>query len=103
MKKTIDVIVKMPDEKVGHIETIPNELKAMQELVGGYIETLTLYNGAVLVFNEEGRLRDMELNFDTPMCNILGPAFVCGIDGDDFDDCPMDLKMWKDLLVAWGN
>lgn len=41
---------------------VKNELKALQEAVGGYIETLTLAEGVVLICNEEGKLLNMEPN-----------------------------------------
>lgn len=103
MKEKINVIVKSPDEKVGHQVTIDNTLEAMQEIVGGYIETVPAYNGATIVCNEEGAIRGFDPNFVCPYGIIRGTVFVCGEDGEDFDDCPMDLKMWEDLLGAWGN
>ena len=103
MKETISVIVKSPDEKVGHLETIRNELEDLQKIVGGYIETVPAYDGALLVCNEEGAIRGFDPNFASPYGIIRGTVFVCGTDGEDFDDCPMDLKMWEDLLGAWGN
>lgn len=103
MKEKINVIVKSPDEKVGHQVTIDNTLEAMQEIVGGYIETVPAYNGATIVCNEEGAIRRMTPNFACPYGIIRGAVLVCGTDEEDFDDCPMDLKMWGDVLGAWGN
>lgn len=35
---------------------VKNELKALQETVGGHIQTLKLAEGVVLICNEEGKL-----------------------------------------------
>ena len=103
MKEYIRVIVKRPDEKVGQIKEIKNELSAMQELVEGYIEVVLAYNKALIVCNEEGAINNLEPSFACPAGIIRGTVFVCGTNGEDFDDCPMDLKMWEGLLNAWGN
>lgn len=41
----ISVIVKAPGEKTGHMETIDNTLRALQELAGGPIEMLCQKTG----------------------------------------------------------
>lgn len=37
-------------------------LEEMQEIVGGYIETIDLPSGMVMVLNEEGKLEGLEKN-----------------------------------------
>jgi len=37
-------------------------LEEAQKLVGGYVEALTIGDGDKLVFNEEGKLRDLPMN-----------------------------------------
>ena len=45
------------------IVTIPNELKAMQNLVDGYIEEYYPFDdNAVIICNEEGKLNGLRLN-----------------------------------------
>lgn len=67
---------------------IPNTLEAMQELVGGYIETVTLEDGLVLVCNEEGRMNDLPLNALVTTRygrqSIYGDFFICRGEGDEF-------------------
>lgn len=80
--------------KVGkkpYIKEIKENLEELQKLVGGYLETLTdLKNGVCLVFNEEGRLKGLPYNRDFVLSygvvSIVGDAFICGIEGDDFGD-----------------
>ena len=59
--------------------TIPNTLKAMQELVGGHIEIVD-YQGACLVCNEEGKLLDLEPNRRIGQDVITGTFFLANSD-----------------------
>lgn len=77
------------------------DLDEMQLAVGGYIEFVYLNDGNVLVVNEEGKLRGLDLNMSAtdmaaptlgPTDCIVGDALCCtpieaGIPGDDeWDD-----------------
>lgn len=85
------ILYKQPGQDPRSI-VIPNELKVMQQLVGGYIETLRISDNGILVMNEEGKLLGLEPNFylgaigDT----IVGPVLVVGENGDEFADLPED-------------
>lgn len=57
----ITVLVANPGEDIMKRE-IPNTLAALQELVGGHIETITLPAGQILIVNEEGAIKGMPLN-----------------------------------------
>jgi len=111
MAKKIKCIVKRPDEQFGHVTWISDSLENLQKTVGGYIETVSLDNGLVLICNEEGRVRDMPYNFTlrriygiVPIHNpIFGTVIACGADGDEFTDIPIDFNEWKSLLCEWGN
>ncbi len=74
---------------------IENTLEALQAAVDGYIEAVTLVPGAaVMIVNEEGLLRNMPYNaFATLISarNIVGPALIVGVDGDEFTDVPADI------------
>jgi len=67
---------------------IPNTLEAMQELVGGYIETVTLEDGLVLVCNEEGRMNGLSPNASITTRyghqSIYGDFFICRGEGEEF-------------------
>lgn len=94
-KKKIQVIVKDPDERIGHIEEIENSLSAFQAKVGGYIEHTTIMNStgvnAELICNEEGLLMNLPRQCNLP---FVGTIFIVGIDGEDFTDCPLSLEFW---------
>lgn len=68
---------------------IDNTLDALQKLVGGYIETVTLPGIMVLVCDEEGTLKGKPLNAIVKNRQghgipIVGDFFVCLEDGEEF-------------------
>lgn len=71
---------------------IPNELKVLQDLVGGHIETLKIADNVVMIFNEEGKLLDLAPNFFVGAIAdvILGPVIITGEDGDEFTSLSED-------------
>ena len=87
MKDKIKVIVMLPGE-LPEVRTIPNTLEALQEIVGGYIETVTVATDLVAIVNEEGRLMDLSYNVDLCGVPIVGPLVFAGVDGDEFCDVP---------------
>lgn len=60
---------------------IPNTLSAFQQEVGGWIETVSLGDGAILICNEEGKLSGMDGNRRLGNDIIAGPFLVVGDDG----------------------
>ena len=83
---------------------IENTLEALQAAVDGYIEAVTLIPGkAVMIVNEEGLLRGMAQNpIASAVANtqIVGPAVVVGVDGEDFTDIPEDVEHCIRALFA---
>ena len=98
-KKKIKVIVKNPG-KPATLARIPNDLDTLQELVGGFIETVRIAPDVVLIINEEGRVMDPPL----PEQKVYGmwfagPVVVAGTRGSDFTDVPKAILdapgVWK--------
>lgn len=83
---------------------IENTLEALQAAVDGYIESVTLIpDKAVMIVNEEGLLRGMTPNpIASAVANtqIVGPAVVVGVDGEDFTDIPEDVERCIRALFA---
>ena len=111
MGKKIKCIVKRPDEQFGHVTWVSDSLENLQKTVGGYIGTVALDNGVVLICNE-GAIRQLPYNFTLrrmvrtflPVSNpIFGTVIACGGDGGKFADIPIDFNEWKALLCEWGN
>lgn len=72
----IRVLIVEP-EKAPRLAYIENELEAMQEIVGGFIQTVKpqqFEDDAIIVCNEEGKLLDLQPN-----------AYICYADGMPYD------------------
>ena len=65
---------------------IDNTLKALQDAVGGYIETITVATDMVIICNEEGVIRGLPFNCDLCGHKFFGNILFVGVDGDDFGD-----------------
>jgi len=67
---------------------VPQNLKVMQMLVGGYIEPVRLTDESVMICNEEGKINDMKKNFYLDDIDdwIFGPVLFVGVKGDEFCD-----------------
>lgn len=66
------------------VTDMPNTLKALQEAVGGYIETVTVAEDLCLLCNEEGRILGLEPNCTILGVDFVGPVLAVGVRGDDF-------------------
>lgn len=75
---------------------IANDLRALQHAVDGYIETIGLRDGGVMIVDEEGMLKGKPQN---PLAGLVagtmiyGTALIVGADEDEFDDVP-ECYMW---------
>ncbi len=76
-EERIDVLAFEPG-KAPSRWSILNELASFQGAVGGYIETLTLEEGVVLICNEEGRLKGLPFNRTVRGVPIVGRFLICG-------------------------
>ena len=80
-------VAKQPGEPAEIIE-IDNDLKALQEYVGGYIETFTISHNVTVICNEEGRILDLPYNVTFLGHRFCGPILIVGVKGEEFTDCP---------------
>ena len=83
------ILITLDEQKIIEIE---NELEALQEVVDGYIETVSLIPDKVdMIVNEEGLIKEMELNSVASVIAgtyIFGNALIVGVDGENFCDVP---------------
>ena len=87
MKKENTIkVLKIEPNKEPYEKEITNELKCLQEEVGGgLIEVVYIDTNCLLIINEEGKLNGMEPNRWLGNEEIIcGPFFVCGDSGDNF-------------------
>lgn len=83
MKEDLRILMVEP-QKAPYEASIPHELTAMQQTVGGLIEVVRNGDGTLLVCNEEGKLLGMEGNRRIPGDVLAGPFFVVGDAGETF-------------------
>lgn len=88
------VYVKLPDEDP-QLWEIPNDLRSLQHIVGGFIETLTICRDVVLIFNEEGRLLHLPYNCQICGVDLVSPVIFAGIKDDDFSDIKYDDRILR--------
>ena len=84
-------LYKAPENDKFREIIIPNDLHVLQQLVGGYIETVTIAEAAVVICNEEGKLLGMPYNCEYEGVMYNGPILIVGTAGDKFTDAPMSL------------
>lgn len=97
MKKFIRVLIKEPG-KAAEMRTIENTLESLQKIVGGYIETVTMFADLVVICNEEGRINGMPFNCEICGADFVGPIILAGVDGEEFGDSPKDEDGWRRLF-----
>lgn len=90
----LEVLLVEPDQ-YARMTTIEAGLSSMQEIVGGYIQSVNYFDEPVtLVCNEEGKINGMELNRaikdeNGKMIDIVaGTFFICGVGEENFTSLP---------------
>lgn len=97
----MNIIVKEPGKQAYH-KSIEGTLKEMQEIVGGYIETVRVGKLLLMVCNEEGKLRGLPHNFALGNDIICGTVFFCSMSGEDMIGLSLEharaVRHWLDGL-----
>lgn len=94
----IRVLYKLPGRMIRTM-LIQNDLKKLQNLVGGYIEAVNIFKDVVMIVNEEGKLNNMEPNFLYGFDLIVGPAIFCRADRDKLASLTEEqMETVKDLI-----
>ena len=94
-------VLALPAIGAPEIREVPNELRALQEIVGGYIETVPYMEGHIVVCNEEGVLLGLPGNRYVPY--LVGDVFVCGVEGEDFTSISEELEEAWPILYGRGD
>ena len=76
---------------------IENSLKALQEAVGGYIETVTVAKNTVIICDEEGLLKGKPRNVKLFGYALYGTILIVGTKDDEFCDVSEE-EAWLDTL-----
>lgn len=81
------------------IEDIPDTLEAMQGLVDGYLEHVTLPQGLSLWCNEEGLLKGMPFNRYMYGIPIAGDFFLTRANGPETASVRQEDLVWVELMT----
>ena len=87
------VLIKKPG-RMSVLSEIENDLETMQNIVGGYIEVVTVQRfgkEVAVICNEEGRLQGLPFNCVVDGIPLVGTLIMCGVDGEDFTDIPEEV------------
>ena len=95
MKNNNILVAVLDQDGAVHLETIPNTLEALQDLVEGYIEivpsaVMDCDGGLVDIVNEEGQLLGLGTNKRLP--EYMGTVVIAGTVGDELrglTDCEL--------------
>lgn len=79
----IRVLIKRPGEAL-RAQVVENTLEALQNLVGGHIESITACTDLAIICNEEGRLLGLPHNMTLLGVDFAGPIAFVGVRGEDF-------------------
>lgn len=94
----IKCFIKRPDSD-WYATHISMSLGAIQNAVGGYIETVTMpKERVVIICNEEGLLRGLPYCCTIDGISFCGNVVVLGYQGDEFAPVPMSLKEWRERV-----
>lgn len=87
------------ENKLPEVVEIPDTLKSLQELVGGYIEYCYMpkHEDVVLICNEEGKINGMGPNRDIGHDIIFGPFFVIG----DNPEIGENISLTDEQISKW--
>ncbi|MPM13403.1 hypothetical protein SDC9_59760 [bioreactor metagenome] len=83
-EKTIRVLIKEPRQDALVME-VKNSYGVLRDLIGGgYLESVWVDNGIVMICDEEGKLKGLTPNFVLPKLRdiICGPVFFCSADAE---------------------
>ncbi|MBO7669866.1 MAG: DUF3846 domain-containing protein [Oscillospiraceae bacterium] len=87
-------VIKQPGQDP-EITEIDNTLRALQQAVGGYIETVRMGRSVIAIVNEEGRLIGLLPN----VLGLVGPIVFLGDDGEEFRGLTEDEASWLMRLL----
>ena len=101
----IRAMVKEPG-KPAEVKHIEDTLESYQQIVGGYIETVRMGAGILMVCNEEGKMMGLEANMFWHGDIIVGTIIFVKDDGEKFGSLDKKqiekLKMLTDFYGLGG-
>lgn len=78
---------------------IDNELKPLQDAVGGCLESITFTEDVCILCDEEGRLKGKPYNTTILGVDFVGAILIAGVDGEEFTN----LTEQKEAMLRAGG
>ena len=100
MKENKIRVLKVEPNKHPEEFMLENELEAMQEAVGGYIDIVSLEGGVCILLNDEGKLIGLDGNRRIGNDIIVGNFYVCGSndEGDLVSLTDEEMEQYMDMF-----
>ena len=97
--RKIKIVVSEPG-KAPEIKEIDSDLSSMQEVVGGYVECISVNNNIDIWVNEEGLLMDLPFNRYIGSVPVVGTIFAASHnnDGDTLGLNPKQVEIAMQLF-----
>ena len=94
-------ILKLSAKGRLEVKNIKNELRVLQNEVGGYIEPVTIFDDKdiVILADEEGKLKRRSANPFIP--GLVGDVIICGVKGEEF--CSLSISKTYKLARLFGG
>lgn len=98
----VKVAICRADDNTIRLGEIENELKALQEFVGGYIQYVPITPRIGFICNEEGKLMDLKPNFEFRGDLVVGNVlFVALEQGDIVSLTDEDLEVLEEIVSTF--
>lgn len=79
------ILFRKPSNQPLQLMEVENELKPIQDLIGGYLQVVDIGQKVICILDEEGMLKGCSPNYYHDMYGmILGNVIFCGVDGGEF-------------------
>ena len=96
----VRVIIKRPDEEIGHVTNISPSLENLQRTVEGYVEAVRLCDDLWILCNEEGLLKGLPYNCRIAGIDFYGDIIFIGSKGEGFADLTMSFADYKRYVLG---
>lgn len=104
-RRKLRVIVKHPDERIGHSQHIDNDFETIEWLMQGAFDVVDVgLTDVVMLMSRKHTDKHMQYLLMGYIPETADSTIaMIGVDGPEFTDCDWSLDDWKLMLKAWGN
>ena len=92
-------IIKLRSNGRLEIKGVKNELRDLQNEVGGYIEKVKFTDDLVLLMDEDAKMKRRKANPFTP--GLYGDVVICAVRGEEF--AGLSLMKARKIAKLFGN